>query len=300
MSNASVAIQGARAYLNDNNGISWTDTSLMPFLREAFGELQLALGTHRISEIKSQVIAPIAVGDLFFPLPSNITEPVSMFEKDFGASDDFYEPMKQVAWLPNITSSNSLVFWSWRQQQIQFLGATSPRTVKLRYNGYLTAPNTLNDPLGFIWAERFLGPRIAALALESVGQGRRAAGLAVLAENNKYQIMQYNVTENQRPVRRKKYRSRKGIDFPDGGFSVPVGSTTSDTMPVWIPTSTQPDGVRSTFVFPSPVLYLSLDGDMKFPGITFVSVGSMTYSLIDSTGSVIVPPDGSILMGQKS
>jgi len=290
------AIRSARTYLNDTNAMSWSDGVLMPLLQQAFGELQLKLGSFRIPVIKNQIETVITAGTKIFPnLPNNITSPISIHEKDMGVSDDFYEEMVQVTFLPSQDPELNLLFWAWRQQQIEFVGATSDRYVRFRYNGYLTTPNLLTDPLGFIFAEQYLGPRTAALALASVGQKARAEAAKEDAKDNLYLIMQYNVTEDQRPVRRKKYRSNKGIG-DIGGFSVPVGSTSA--MPQWIAASNQPNGIDSVFTFSRPILYLDLNGTMLFPGINYISVGTMQYSLIDNLGNVIIPSDGWRLMGQ--
>lgn len=305
MSNASAAINSARVYLNDVNATNWTDAILIPILQEAFGELQLSLGTHRIPVIKAQT-GPITipVGITVFPaLPQNITSPISMFERDQGGDNDDWEEMVQVSFLPNDDPEMELNFWSWQAQQILFLGATSIREVYLRYNGYLTVPNVLTDPLGFIFAERFLGPRVASIALASVGQEKRAVSANTVAQNNLYQIMQYNVTEDQRPYRRKRYRAPKSlIDL--GPVSVPIGPIPAGgggtTTAHWIVTTDPPDGISSIFTFQQPILYLNLNGAMLFPNIDYISVGLNTYSLIDSLGNIVTPPAGSVLMGQVS
>jgi len=117
--------------------------------------------------------------------------------------------MIPVTFLPLQDPIQDLVYWTWIAQQIQFIGATTNKEVKLYYNGYLTAPVTLNDNLGFIFAERFLGPRVASIALSSVNQEKRANYVNEIAQKNLYEVMQYNVTQDQRPSKRRKYRSAK-------------------------------------------------------------------------------------------
>lgn len=300
MSTALDAIKSARAYLNDNNGITWSDHALLPFLQEAFGELQLNLGSFRIPVIKSQIEVVIPSGTTVFPsLPVNITSPISLFEKNVTASDDFYMEMSQVTFLPSQIPQSELAFWSWRAQQIEFIGATQDRKVKFRFNGYLTAPMVLTDPLGFIFAERFLGPRIASLALSSVGQAKRSISAEESAQKNLYQIMQYNTTQDQRPVKRRKYRSLGRASL--GGTSVPVGNISeTSSMPIWIAATNQPDGVTTVFTFANDILYLALDGTMLFPSREFIQVGIRQYSITDNSGNVLVPASGSVLMGQIS
>ena len=221
MSTALDAIKSARVYLNDSNNTLWNDAVLMPILTEAFGELQLELGIHRNPVIKAETAPTLIVaGITLFPTPTTITSPIAMFERYPGDDNDDWEEMIQVTFLPETDPGDDLTFWSWTAQQIQFVGALNDKQVKLRYNGYLQSPVTLNDTLGFIWAERFLGPRVASIALSSIGQEKRAAYANEIAQKNLYEIMQYNVTEDQRPVRRRKFRSAKNSSVPG---STPVG-----------------------------------------------------------------------------
>jgi hypothetical protein len=300
MSQASAAINSARVYLNDPASISWSDAILFPPLQEAFGELILALGTNRIPVIKG-IIGPILIpaGTTIFPsTPTNIMTPITMFERIPGGTNDDWEEMTQVTFLPNQDQDIELVFWNWMAQQINFIGATADREVQLYYNGYLTTPQLLTDPLGFIFAERFLGPRIASIVLSAVGQDKRALAAQRAAEANLYSVVQYNVTEDQRPRRRKKYRSAKAFgDF--GGNTAPVG-TIENTMPVWVAPNNAPDGVTSVFTFNSSILYMSWNGIMYFPGKGYKSVGTKQYSFIDVYGNILVPPANSIIMGQTS
>lgn len=217
MANAQDAIKSARAYLNDVNGITWSDSVLMPLLQEAFGELQLNLATHRIPVIKAQVDISVPTGTTVLPnLPTNIVSPISLYEKDPTATDDFYDQMLQVTFLPNDSPNAFLGVWAWIGQRVLLLGATEDRQVRFQYEGYLTVPTVLTDPLGFIFAERFLGPRIASIALHSVGQTSRAMAVSRAADINLFQVMQYNTTSDQRPVRRRRYRSDKNTGIPDG------------------------------------------------------------------------------------
>lgn len=171
------------------------------------------------------------------------------------------------------------------------------REVLLNYNGYLTTPQTLNDPLGFIYAERFLGPRIASIALSSIGKEKRAIFVGQIADANLYRVMQYNVTEDQRPFRRKKYRSAKSSFDIEGG-TVPVGPIPSP-IPVWIICNNQPDGVATVFTFNKAVVQITLNGLIQFPDVHpgFLNVGGFNYSFVDSSNTVFAPPSGDIVFG---
>ena len=81
------------------------------------------------------------------------------------------------------------------------VGSTQDNWVQLRYKAKLQTPNTLNDSLGVIFAELYLGPRIASLA----SPGR--LDFKSTADTNLWTVLQYNVTGDQGvPKRRQGYR----------------------------------------------------------------------------------------------
>jgi hypothetical protein len=210
MAQALQAIAFARTYLNDINGFTWSDAVLMPFLQLAHGELVQKLEINRTGLLKAQS-SPITVTAGALTLgtsqPSNIINPISMIE---GAVDDDpnnFEDMIKVTFIPYEDQTEYLTYWAWIGQLITFLGATKDRSVILRYEGYLATPQLLTDQLGCIFAENYIGPRIASLAFTATGKDNKV--IQALADRNLYQIVQSQVTNDQRPVRRRGYRSAK-------------------------------------------------------------------------------------------
>ena len=289
MSQAQVAIQSARNYLNDTQGVHWSDAILMPFLQEAFGELIQDLDLNSSGVLKYQT-SPITVpaGTLTLPSqPTNILEPISMQERNPGEGSSFFEQMIKVNFLPEEDQDGDLTFWAWLQETIMFIGSTSTKEVILRYKGSLMSPQLLTDPIGIIYGERYLGPRIAALAKDSVGQNSKS--LMALAENNKYKLIQRSVLSDQTPVRRRGYRSNS-LGFP-GRSSIPVSigggggtilsfSFSDNEIPVGAI-----DGVNTSFTLanipnPTSSLELFLGGALQDQGIDYTLVGvNITFAV---------------------
>ena len=222
MALASVAIKSARTYLNDINGITWSDSILIPLLQEAHGELTLEIEKFFLPVVMYQtgvILVPAGSLTLGASQPSNITVPLSMSERSPGSDLEDFEPMQRVNFIPTEDQDSELTWWSWNQETISFLGATQDVEVLLRYKGTIVTPQKLTDPLGFIFAERFLGPRVAGLALDSVGKDGNKFN--TLADSNLYKIVQSNVTSDQRPTRRRAYRSSKGLQFGSGSIGFP-------------------------------------------------------------------------------
>jgi hypothetical protein len=218
MSQAITAIRSARIHLNDINGITWSDVVLMPILQEAHAELVQELERFSLPVILNQSsIILVTAGSLNLGVnqPANLVDPISMMERIPGSTLDDFEDMVKVTFLPLENQTQELNYWAWIGENIQFLGALSNREVLLRYQGSVTTPQLTTDPLGFIFAERYIGPRIASIAKFAIGQD--GSKLQELAEMQLYKIIQSNVTNDQRPVRRRPYRSFKEFYGPDYG-----------------------------------------------------------------------------------
>jgi hypothetical protein len=290
---ASVAIKSARTYLNDINGTQWSDAILMPILQEAFGELIQDLDLNSIGVLKAQT-SPISVpaGTTTLPgQPTNILEPISMQERVPGSDANFFQDMIKVNFLPEEDQVQDLIFWSWNGEVISLLGATSIKEVVLRYKGSLVSPQLLTDPIGVIYGERFLGPRIAAIAWDSIGRDSRKFN--EIAERNKYKLIQRNVLQDQTPIRRRGYRSSRLvwpgestglISVTGGGGGPQVNVNFADGE---VPSGAI-NGVNEAFVFlhvPNPALSLELYFNGQLLEQTF------DYTLLLNTVTFINPPN---------
>src|SRR6266568_377499 len=225
------AIKSARIYLNDINGITWSDSLLMPLLQEAYGEILQELDLNQLGVLKYEscpILVPAGHFDLGTDQPLNILDPISMLEKAPGESDDFYQEMILVDYLPKQDMNYNLLYWTWRREVIKFIGATSDRIVIIRYKGSLTPPQLLTDKLGIIFSEKYLGPRIASLVKDSLGQD--SSKFTEIASRNLYSIIKRGVLEDQRPIRRRPYREAKG-------YSIPVGTVVGNISAI-IPSGT--------------------------------------------------------------
>jgi hypothetical protein len=72
-----------------------------------------------------------------FQLPSNMLYPTKLWERCTGTNDNF-EPMHQVQdGLPGQQQNQVLGKWEWRQNVINFMGATTQRDIRMRFYGSL-------------------------------------------------------------------------------------------------------------------------------------------------------------------
>lgn len=216
MALASEALDSARVYLNDTKKQIWTDTTLIPYLKEAYRDLLLVLWLNGMPVIKEKS-ATINVNanalDLGVNQPADLIEPISLKERTQGSSESWI-PMVEVGFEPDISKDTILRYWDWREEKIVFVGATSNREVLLRYWKSLTLPVDATTPLGFIFAEIFLGPQTAGYAAGSVGNTTLAGELLYvqsqavgIAGGKLDMIVRANVKGSQNlPARRIPYR----------------------------------------------------------------------------------------------
>jgi hypothetical protein len=253
------------------------------------------------------ILVPAGARCLGSNQPDTLVEPISIMERIPGTDMEDFELMIRMTFIPTVDLDEDLTYWAWQGQQIKFLGATQDREIILRYKGSVATPQTLNDPLGFIFAERYIGPRIAAIAYDSVGKDGKK--FQALADSNLYKIVQSNVTNDQRPVRRKGYRSPKDTG-PEGARISGIITVQGPTV-AWLPTTTPPDGIRTMFFFTRFPKYVSWNGLNQFENIGYLltvfptasqpvgplspgysmtqSGGIYSVTFLDSNGTALVP-----------
>ncbi len=206
----------ARAYLNDLDtptGDVYTDAVLFPFVNSAYRDVQRRLVENGVSVmIVEEDIAlntlQTELSDTTTPsLPTGFIVPHSLREKATNTPEKFQDMNKHVDGLPDVEQNDFLRMWEWRQNQINFIGATREMTVKLRHEKQLanltqTGPNT--DISQIRGAEEALALRIAAMAARSRGVRTEAGDLQgeYLSEINRM------VRRNRKPEQRKSRRRK--------------------------------------------------------------------------------------------
>lgn len=214
MSTAAAALDSARVYLNDVGKQIWTDAVLLPYLKEAHKDLLLVLFLNGIPVIREKSAAiNVAANALTLTLPGDLLEPIWLKERAQGSSDDWI-PMTEVEFEPDRNKDIALRYWAWREEAINFVGATTNREVLLRYWKSITIVTDASSNLGFLLSDYFLGPQAAGYAAGSVGNDTLAKELlwvqgqsVGIAGSKLDMIIRSNVKGQQNlPARRIPYR----------------------------------------------------------------------------------------------
>lgn len=81
------------------------------------------------------------------PLPDDFIVPLKLWEKPTGSTDDNYTEMTKVERQAQRSQDDRLIEWWWENAQIQFIGATTARTIRLEYMKLVPAVTDLSATL---------------------------------------------------------------------------------------------------------------------------------------------------------
>lgn len=199
----------AAVLLNDAQQNLYDYTVQLPFLRMVMRDLeqQLDLNGNPINLISEAEIA-VAAGITALPLPDNFFLPSKLLEKS--STDEFFTPMVEKADVGTleVEQTDMLTYWDYRHNDINLLGSTVPKTVKLIYWRFLDEivdEDSLSEISG---ARNILSHKVASKCARYVGGNKdKANDLNAEAEMSLDVLLSIGVKNNQgRRVRRKAFR----------------------------------------------------------------------------------------------
>lgn len=218
MSITSTAIYlSARALLNDQGTALFTNTTLEPLLQLALRDLEAAevledgpLVNRYSANATVAALTTVWTGQATAIGAGNaIIFPMKMEERTVGSVlESDWVDMTFKDTLPNQVMGTTLDFWTWRIEQIVFLGATTAREVRLWYKGIIdVTPSggviTILSPS----VHNFLAFKTAEYAAATIGQNADiASAMSQYAAQKLEEILGIIDKNNQKvPIRRKGY-----------------------------------------------------------------------------------------------
>ena len=133
--------------------------------------------------MKSSAAITVTAGALTVTLPSDLIEPIQVWENSVGGGKATAIPMTESNPLLQAAQTTTLNYWEWDGANINLIGATANRDVFLRYWRRIPIPTGASDSIGIWDGELYLAPRVAAIAAGSVGQAEMMAALTELADS---------------------------------------------------------------------------------------------------------------------
>ncbi len=177
-------MKSTAALLNDqgifNNGVPslFTYTAQMPYLNMALAEMREALEQNNVQVTNATTIDLIVpIGDVqltLAQLPKGLIEIQHLWERTEGETSQDFAEMTRVEYLPPyVVQTTMLMYWQWAGQNINFIGATSNRQLRLDYiQDVLPAVIDPTDSISVINARTFLTYRNAALCAMYIGENK--------------------------------------------------------------------------------------------------------------------------------
>lgn len=208
-------LERARFFLNDQNIQYFTNAILSEPFKTAYDDLREECYDNDIriiAEVSAALEVEAEITDIGGPtgpaLPIDFVVPVTLWERPNGTTID-YARMSPFRTLPKVTTlTNYLMYWSYRKQYIEFIGANQDIDVKIDYIGNtLGFPDDAEDRINMFNAKSFLSYRTAALAAQYQGENEeRAQGLNSNARQALDKLLNTDIKNQQSmPVRRRPF-----------------------------------------------------------------------------------------------
>ena len=179
-------MDSAAALLNDTARTIFTYDVQRPYLNMALTELREYLELNNIpltNDSQENITVPAGTTEIIFnavspapSLPSDLVEPLELYERTSGSTDDFL-PMTRTMFLPPyVTVTSNLIYWSWMGQKIKFIGSNSDIEIRIDYTRSVL-PNVTDqdDSIDYINAASFLYNRTGALCAQFIGENPERA-----------------------------------------------------------------------------------------------------------------------------
>lgn len=207
---ASAVMDRGRSALNDIGADLYTNDVLLPYLRNAWEDLQSELQVHGLpATVQDSVALAVTAGATSVsPLPSTLLEPITVFERK--DSNEQWVMMREVQSIPiQGEPTESLGIWAWIGEALKVHASTMDREVLIEFTGSLTEISSEATNIPMNGALLCLAYKMAAEAAEAMGNRTRSDRLESKAEVEKAKFIKTRVRGNQGvTVRRIPYTRR--------------------------------------------------------------------------------------------
>lgn len=208
----------------------YTDTVLLPYLNSTYRKTQKALVTtgSTLFTTDDTLLVVVAVPPsqqdpgtqtvindatpVPNQLPSNLLQPLKIWERPNGSAQDFIEMADLTAkgGLPSRIQTTTLQEWEWRQDGIYFVGATQDTQIRLRFYAAFQDFFGPTDPLLIRGSQEALAYLTAAMVGFSRGNPLAETWDRVGIDAIEDLIQLYTRMQQRSGVRRKPFSWRSG------------------------------------------------------------------------------------------
>src|SRR2546428_2964868 len=217
MTGLDVAEKARLVYLN-RAGVS--DTSLLPIINDEFEELWQVLVENDVpfvNKVFAAITITVGATSISSPgpptLPADLLEPISLEERASGStSNSDYVRMKERRFLPNANAVSTLDFWTWQGDQINLIGATTSREVRIKGVKAPTLLTKLQDTIPIAFVANYLAAATGAkAALTLLHNPNLAASNREIANERLSKLLSKYARKNQSLSVRRQGMRRRGF-----------------------------------------------------------------------------------------
>lgn len=215
--------------MNDTAKTKYTYTAMLPYFNMALAIMQEELEVNEIPVVEKSTgsitvtagVKIVSQGTTSADYPTDLVEIQMLWERLSGSSDP-YTPMYKRDFLPHYLDDitvDQLVYWTWLNNQIQFIGASTDRELKLDYLRQRYA-NTVSDTttaIDVMNSRTFLEFKTASLCARFIGENpTRADELNNEAEKGLWRLLDLSIKGKQDVATRRKpfmagYKMRSNV-----------------------------------------------------------------------------------------
>ena len=178
---AEVLSEARAGLLNDPTGAIYPDPPMIVLLNKVYKELQTKVSALGIGTTKEATAAvPVNAGVTRLGdgagLPTGLLFPIHIKERAKGSLEDYID-MDETDFEPDIRPDIRMKFWSWREDEIKFPGATTDRELLINHVKSLGEISDVNSPILIINAQQWLAQRLAAVASATIGHNPKRGAI---------------------------------------------------------------------------------------------------------------------------
>jgi len=202
-----------------NPGDVFTDTVLLPLLNKAYRKVQrrlLKAGSKTMTgdaELGTLTAGGTDLTDTSTPqLPADFVAPREIFEKE-EAAGRYVNMGPPLDVLPDIAQGPRLVYWTWREEGIFFIGATANRDLRLRYYRTISDLVSADSQIAIRGGGDAVASACAAIAAGSKDAvGTSLQFLTGVFEDDMTELLSLQASAGQyQTIRRRRYTSRPQV-----------------------------------------------------------------------------------------
>jgi hypothetical protein len=213
---ASEIMDEAAALMNDAGKFTWGYPQLLPYLKRAYGTLELHLFLNGVRDLKevSTIIPIVALSPTIAALPADFVQAISIEERALGSPDAFF-PTVESDWEQDF-KADSIMYWNWREGGLKINPPNLDREIRLRYRKGLTPILGENTNITILLSKPYLSAKTAANASAFGAANAERAAILNSEANSELQMLISAEIRNQQGVsfRRRSYgssrRARRG------------------------------------------------------------------------------------------